>query len=733
MKKPLIFLIVLVISAVAVFLSRQPIQAAVMRVVNSVRVTNSLVGYWSFDGPTINWATGQVTDLSVSGNTGQLIGMSTTTSPIEGMVGQGLKFDGVASFVDLGAPASLNITTDNNTLSAWVYPKSLNGTYYYNIVISGRRTEVNQPYDMVISPTVIGTQINTTAGWKILTSATTIPLNQWSYITISRASTTVKFYKDGAFLSQSTFTGVVNGGDGILIGKGFFGGPYFFNGLIDEVRIYNRTLSDGEIQYLYRKNAKEFGTKINVSKKDKFTSGLVGYWSFDGPTINWATGQVTDLSVSGNTGQLLNMSTTTSPIEGIVGQALKFDGVNDKFHVSDNDVLDIAAAANFSVAMWVYPYSNQQGYIIEKRQVGGSYLPFYSVWFLNGVTEFEIYSDVGWNPYGGTLNTPLNTWSFITYKKINNTVYSYLNGAFVESVADAKYAGEVSNNGKFSIGYRAAFNDQYFNGATDEVRVYSRALSDAEIMDMYEASASTYRSQVNAPQTTKFTNGLAGYWSFDGPTINWATGKVTDLSGNSYTGQLLNMSTTTSPTEGIVGQGLKFDGSNDFIWGTTNAVFDASSTPITVLAWVKPSSSAAFAVIVSKGEISGGWGVAYNTNQTMYVGFKNSANQNTVARSSNSTFPINTWTHVAAIIIMDSVTSGNNDIQLYINGKSDQGSLTPGLPTPYLAAPLRIGARGSSAAGSEASYFNGIIDEVRIYNRALSNAEIEQIYKSGRR
>ncbi len=51
-------------------------------------------------------------------------------------------------------------------------------------------------------------------------------------------------------------------------------------------------------------------------------SGLVGYWPFDGKDINWTANTTADVSGKGNTGTLVGMSTTTSPVMGKMGQAL---------------------------------------------------------------------------------------------------------------------------------------------------------------------------------------------------------------------------------------------------------------------------------------------------------------------------------------------------------------------------------------------------------------------------
>ena len=70
----------------------------------------------------------------------------------------------------------------------------------------------------------------------------------------------------------------------------------------------------------------------------RYTDGLVGYWSFNGADMNWSTGQALDRSGNSNNGTTTNMSTTTSPVPGKVGQALKFDGVDDYVSVPDSDL-----------------------------------------------------------------------------------------------------------------------------------------------------------------------------------------------------------------------------------------------------------------------------------------------------------------------------------------------------------------------------------------------------------
>jgi hypothetical protein len=89
------------------------------------------------------------------------------------------------------------------------------------------------------------------------------------------------------------------------------------------------------------------------------------------------------------------------------------------------------------------------------------------------------------------------------------------------------------------------------------------------------------------------SRGLVGYWPFDGKTTNWATGITADLSGNNNTGQLISMSTTTSPVPGKIGQALKFNGTSQYISNTSIVSTIASNTAGTVSVWFKLSANTA--------------------------------------------------------------------------------------------------------------------------------------------
>ncbi len=101
------------------------------------------------------------------------------------------------------------------------------------------------------------------------------------------------------------------------------------------------------------------------------------------------------------------------------------------------------------------------------------------------------------------------------------------------------------------------------------------------------ASASVVVGQSN---TTSLSQGLVGYWTLDGSKTNWLTGTTQDSSGLGNTGQLIGMSTTTSPTQGKVGQALGFNGGNYINAAASGLVTNGAAFTISI--WFKTTAVA---------------------------------------------------------------------------------------------------------------------------------------------
>jgi hypothetical protein len=183
--------------------------------------------------------------------------------------------------------------------------------------------------------------------------------------------------------------------------------------------------------------------------------------------------------------------------------------------------------------------------------------------------------------------------------------------------------------------------------------------------------------------------------------------------------------TLTCPLPGLA---LNFDGSNDYVdIGDINSIDNA--TALTVEAWIKPTTVTGSTVrtITSKWEdvccgLNKGFMFAQYNNQ-LQVGFKTSE----PIRSTNANMFANNWYHVA--FVFDGTQTGNNNrLKVYINGNlATLDFSTYTVPASITGVDLLSATIGALRApgGTFNSYFNGTMDEVRIWNEALCQSDIQ--------
>jgi PKD repeat protein len=197
-------------------------------------------------------------------------------------------------------------------------------------------------------------------------------------------------------------------------------------------------------------------------------------------------------------------------------------------------------------------------------------------------------------------------------------------------------------------------------------------------------------------------NSLIAFYNFEGT----STTTVTDLSGYGNHGAIKEATTVTG---GRYGKALSFDGVNDLVTINDSASLDLS-TGFTLEAWVKPVAIKRSSVIFKEQPGGSTFNVyAYEDADLWSSSFNDGLNEHTA--SSINALPINQWTHIVS-------TYDGTKLQLYKNGVLESSSAQSG-PIKISAGVLQIG--GNSIWGE---YFQGYIDEVKIYNRALATAEI---------
>ena len=225
----------------------------------------------------------------------------------------------------------------------------------------------------------------------------------------------------------------------------------------------------------------------------------------------------------------------------------------------------------------------------------------------------------------------------------------------------------------------------FFKGRIDEVRVYNHALPVA---------------QIRQDMATPVTGWLAAAYSFD----DGAGSTVTDDAGRFLTGTIAGATWTPA---GRFGGGLRFDGVNDSVT-VADSSWLALEENMTLEAWVYPTAPGGWQSVLMK-ESPGWYTFALYSDGTVGPGVRAMALSDGNATSPTA-LPVNEWSHLAA-------TYDGATLRLFVNGVSVATQAYTGTLATS-TNPLRI---GGNVFGE---YFAGVIDEVRIYYRKLTGAEI---------
>ena len=622
--------------------------AAKMQASQNARMTSGLVGMWDFNGANMNWGANTVTDASGGGDTGTMSGMSKSTAPVVGRVGQALKFDGVDDIVTVTSALD---GYANISVSAWVYYVSSAGAQQF---IVGEETV----YKVDIDAAGCGcfrflTETGSNWGTTILSSATTLTPNTWYHVVATYDGTTKRLYVNGVQDPNTVTTSgsITNAGLSPTIGaRG--AGLDESSGKIDEVRIYNRALSPAEIKQLYLMG----GSNDTRSGNSTITMGEMAILGTDD---------------SNNADQIIAQQATTTIPANI--QSLSF-------YVS-------TAAGNLRLG--VYDATGPGSGPGNKLAETNGFVPV-----------------VGWNTVSVTapVYLPAGTY-WIAFLSDNNGMHNWMG-----TPAQARYCYYgTAYAGGLPDPFSASPTCNNFHGSFYATLTASTTIS-------LPGTGSTH---VNHSQNTRLTNGLVGMWSFNGQDTDWRTNTVSDVSGNGNTGMMINMATRTTPVAGKVGQAFSLTGTLDTVQVPTPSGVLGITDGLTIAAWVfLPSdlSSSDYPGILAKTDTLTLWDYDYYIAPSGIPTFYSDSPGITLPAI--SAVGTNQWHHIV-------VTHSGSTFTFYLDGGFDRQTTQAGTFANN-SLPIWI---GNDTSGAETG---GKLDEVRVYNRALSAAEIKQLYLMGK-
>jgi formylglycine-generating enzyme required for sulfatase activity len=386
-----------------------------------------LIAHYKFDG--------NANDSSGNGSHGtENGGISYTT----GFDGQSASFDGIDDHIFI--PTSNHPTGEVSiTYSAWIRK---NGDFG-SIVGVGDKL-VNKRSDMLIETNNIQ-YVGESNDASVNTSE--ILAGVWTHIVITKQSQSLNFYVNGSLIGQrNTVDGQNITNTNIFIGSNP-GGAENYTGDIDEVRIYNRALSQSEVQQL---------------ADSTLQSGLVAHYEFEG--------NATDSSGNASHGSEVGGVTY---LDGFMGQAAHFDGIDDYVFIPTSN--HPTGEVSITYSAWIRiesvfgvvvgagdPLSNKRSdMLIQMNQID--------------------YERGGDSVSAVTAEVLVGVWTHIAITKQSQAVKVYANGILVGQ-GDTTEGQNITNTNIF-IGSNPGGAENY-TGDIDEVRIYNRALSQSEVQQL---------------------------------------------------------------------------------------------------------------------------------------------------------------------------------------------------------------------------------------------------------
>ncbi len=701
------------------------IQALALATTTTSGIDTGLKGYWSFDaGDTGNPSLadyGATYDRSCAGNVGVLTNGPTVT---EGKSGQALAFDGSDDNVTVADTS--DYTGSALTVSFWKKDtNALSNRAFVTKSTSGDRSWSIEGEDLGTGSGDGAVRFYTATGLSETSTYGTTPVvmsaGEWYHVTAvfngagSGNSGRMQIYINGVAQTLS-FSGTIpsslqNNSIGLRVGQGGLTSSLFL-GSMDEVRAYNRALTAAEVRGLYDTGSSDkLGTSAGqAAGTGRLDSGLVGYWKYDDGSGSTAA----DASTNADTGTLTNGPTWTT---GQIGGAVNFDGNND--YVTSAGATGADIRDSISLAHWVkfdaFPTSGNHSTFIN-NDTGGNHLYTFELYNNSGAYFITFVPGGGGNENtSAAVSISTGTWYHmaVSYDAQSNDVIFYLNGAVVGTADDSVVGGYAGGTGTLYFGADAG-TGSYLDGQMDEVRIYDRALSSDEMAAL---------SRLTTP--TAVDTGLEGYWSMNAPDMTSTT--AYDRSGAGNTGTLQD---NAAGSRGVIGQAITLDGSFDRIDVGDMPTLEGQSA-LTISSWVRPSSLVDYAGILCKYSSTtsdtclqaGGSGVG--SSSAINAAVRNGSDA--YGYTSGSKLTAGVWTHVA--MVFDGSLSGNaNRLKVYVDGVQEALTFSGTIPATTVsnAQNFIIGRTGGAS-----NYWNGKLDEVRAYNRALTAAEIKAQYDAG--
>ncbi len=292
----------------------------------------------------------------------------------------------------------------------------------------------------------------------------------------------------------------------------------------------------------YRQDVYRYGQGIE--------SGLVAFYPFHGTAEDRGSSDPPLHGRIGNTGT----PTLTTDFYNQSNSAYKFDGVDDVIEIADDDSIDFGTLEEFSISLWVKPdstqvnTSNNTNSILEKWSGSGSYP--YAIRYHNQTHSRP--GEVEGVRFDNNAESSVISNVLINDDQFHHIVFSKQGRElllFVDGILDSKNTDESSHSTENSTGITLGIRgdgNRPFSGTIDDIRIYNRGLTEAEVLNLFQAPLAVAGTDISVNTGATYTLSAAQSKSATGNTslsYNW---ELLDQPNNSFS--LLSADATPTPS-----------------------------------------------------------------------------------------------------------------------------------------------------------------------------------------
>lgn len=587
-----------------------------------------------------------------------------------GLLGNSLEFDGIDDYVQFSSSSSFDINGPEVSVSLWTK---------LAFVPADLPTAYGPLFDSDGDQYVLyEDRGNNELRLKVATTTSAerpgipgadLKAGEWIHVVGVYDGTAAKIYLNGVLKDSHNLTGNVKSGQIAMLGKsGVAGTPSFFKGSIDHVEVFKRALTGEEVFEMY--------SSVNTEAIDPRPSDVILGSAAVNETevlLNWLPAVNYESVIIGYEIYRDENPSATTLIATVNGNQTQYTDIT----TIENKTYYYRVRAKNSLALLSAGYSNEVT--------------------ATTTTDATLPRPVYITSYGENTKVVIEFSELVDQLTSENTgSYTIDNGVTVQSA-------NLSADSKTIILKTTPL-------AAAEYTLTIRNIKDRAIApNVIALNSYTFKHEA-------FPENLTAYYSMDDVTAD----SLIDMTLNKNNGALMNAPAVVS---GLSGNALSFDGVDDFVQFAASPSFDLSSGLVTVSVWTK--------LKYLPTEMTMAYGPLFDSQGDNYVIYADKGNKELRFKAATNAGAARPGIPQADLITGQWI----NVVGVYdgINAKIYLNGVMKGiLPLTGNILPGQVAMLGKSGTTGSISYFNGEIDNVAIFDRALSQDEITNLYEKYR-